>query len=182
MASTEAIRLLGAIERGWMLAQAGMISETKFLLFQSIAADALRTVSSIAREYPLTSDEEEAIRQASRRVEGFTVAMEAEAADRPKWWIWAAAGLAGAALGAGAVALFSDSQGSRRMSGPSDRKSGILWPALAVLGSGLVIGAAGFPHRESVGGALAIGAGSSAAGAALTLLLLDLSGANLIAA
>jgi hypothetical protein len=181
MASADVVRLLGAIERGWQLAQAGAVSETEFLLFQSIAADALRTVSSIARAYPLTSDEEETIRQASRRVEGFTVALEA-AAERPKWWTWAAAGLAGAALGAGAVALFSDDGGSRRMSGPRERKGGVLWPALAVLGSGLVVGAAGFPHRDSVGGALAIGAGSSAAGAALTLLVLHLSGSDLLAA
>jgi hypothetical protein len=181
MARADAVRLLGAIEKGWQLAQAGMISETEFLVFQSMAADALRKVSSIASAYPLTSDEEEAIRQASRRIEGFTVAMEV-AADRPKWWTWAAAGLVGAALGAAAVALFSDEGSSRRMSGPRDRNSGILWPALAVLGSGLVLGAAGFPHRDSVGGALAIGAGSGAVGTALTLLVLDLAGANLIAA
>jgi hypothetical protein len=184
VARAEAVRLLAALERGWSLAQAGVISETQFLLFQSIAADALRTVSSIARDYPLTSDEEEAIRTASRRVEGFTVALEADppAAAGPPWWTWALAALGGAALGAGAIALFSNDEGSRRMSGPVHSRRSILWPALAVMGSGLVVGAAGFPRRESVGGALAIGAGSSAAGAALTLLVLQVTGASPVAA
>lgn len=175
--SPEVVHLLSALEHGYRLAQSGVVSEQDFLLFQTIAADALRTVSSIARTYPLTEDEEEAVRTASRRVEGFTTALENLPA-RPAWWTWALAALGGAALGAGATALLSGS-GSSRMSGPRQDRS--IWPgALAVLLSGLVVGAAGFPYRESPGGAIALGAGSSAAGAALTLLLLDAAGSPVL--
>jgi len=83
-----------------------------------------------------------------------------------------------AALGTAAavgIALSSSKRAMERMSGP--RPDGASWlPTLAVLGGGGLVAAAGHAAKDTALGSIALGAGSSAAGFALTIMILALAG------
>jgi hypothetical protein len=85
------------------------ISVGDFDAFHQAALASINDVAQIARAHELSQDEEDAIRTATRKIEGFTVAITPCPSEKPlvssglPWW---AAGLAGLAVG-GAVIHFA---------------------------------------------------------------------------
>lgn len=174
----QAIEGIRTLERFYELAASGQVSVDDFDHLHSLALDSLRTIADIARSYPLTTDQDSAIRDAQARLEQMTVPMTGDSGGTP-WWAWALAILAGAGAGAGIVALLSpEYPASRaRMSGmpPATLQSNAV-PMLVTMAGGSVIGLVGNAYKETPVGALALGAGSSVVGVSLTLLLQSVIG------
>lgn len=172
-----AIEALGVLERVYRLAAEGQVSVDDFSRMQGMALQSLKDIAAIARSYPLTSDQEQAVQTAVSRIEGMTLPMAASGGT--PWWVYLLVGLLGAGVGAGAVALLAEpSRGSAsgaQMSGiPAGRSDvGIMGATLA---GGSLLGLAGAGYRDTSFGALALGAGSSVVGVSLTLLLKALVG------
>jgi hypothetical protein len=88
---------------------ADRISVGDFDALQKAALASINDVAQIARSHGLSAEEESAIRLATRKIDGFTVAMTPCPSEKPlvssgpPWW---AAGLAGLAIG-GAVIHFA---------------------------------------------------------------------------
>lgn len=172
-----AIEALGVLERAYRLAAAGQVSVDDFSRMQGMALQSLKDIAAIARTYPLTPDQEQAVQTAVSRIEGMTLPM-VDAGPGTPWWIYLLVGLLGAGVGAGAVALLAEpSRSSARteLSGtPAGRSdAGIM---AATLAGGSLLGLVGAGYRDTSFGALALGAGSSVVGVSLTLLLKGLVG------
>jgi hypothetical protein len=170
-----AIEALGVLERAYRLAAEGQVSVDDFSRMQGMALQSLKDIAAIARSYPLTPDQEQAVQTAVSRIEGMTLPMVGSTGT--PWWVYLLVGLLGAGIGAGAVALLAEPShpGRPEMAGirttPSD--TGIM---AATMGVGSLIGLAGHAYRDTAAGALAVGAGSSVVGVSLTLLIKGLVG------
>lgn len=88
---------------------ADRISVSDFDALQKAALASIGDIAQIARAHGLSPDEEASVRTATRKIEGYTVAMTPCPSEKPlvssglPWW---AAGLAGLAVG-GAVIHFA---------------------------------------------------------------------------
>jgi len=175
---------IAALERFYSMAKSGAVPMEDFTKLHSMALESLRRIAAIAREYPLTDEQEEAVSGAVRRIEGFTASMSPED-ESPPWWLWGLVALGGAGVGALVVDALSPSSGKR----PSQAMSGAGYGAGGHVGKGEAamlaisvvssfLGFLGWKHRDTAVGTMTMGAAASAAGVSLTMLVRDLAGAE----